>query len=228
MKYLIYILTLVFLLPSCKKETDELFDKSADERIQEALDRYESALLQRLRLEIICISERSGEREYRSGGTDLLFNFPDSNRVIMVSDFTADMAAVPKESGFRLKATQRPSLIFDTYSYIHVAADPDENVSFSPAQAGGFGWGTDFDFSFTELNPGDTIRLKGNFNGSDALLIKATAEEIAEAFDGTMSGIIQATADYSSSNPFLYFPASIIQKLAYRLIYFYTGLIFLI
>ncbi len=55
-----------------------------------------------------------------------------------------------KESGYRLKATQRPSLIFDTYSYIHAAADPDPNVSFSPTNSGGYGWGTDFDFSFTE------------------------------------------------------------------------------
>ncbi len=97
------------------------------------------------------------------GGLTYYVAFPDSNRTQMVSDFTVPMASVPKESGYRLKAFQFPSLLFDTYSYIHVAADPDENVSFSPAQDGGYGWGTDFEFSFRQLEAGDTIKTEGKF-----------------------------------------------------------------
>jgi hypothetical protein len=81
-------------------------------------------------------------------------------------------------------------------------------VSFSPAQQGGYGWGSDFDFSFTEASPGDTIFLEGNFNGSDALLIPATQEEIQAAFGGQLQHIIEATTSFSEDNSFLFFNGS--------------------
>src|SRR5690606_1177578 len=142
------------------------------------------------------------------GGLTYYLDFPDSNRVRMVSDCNVLMTADPNESGFRIRAIQRPSRVFDTYSYIDVAADPDETVSFSPLQAGGFGWGTDFDFSFTTAEPSDTMVLKGNFNQSDALLIRATAEEMNQAYSGRLAEILQHTESFAASPGFLYFPGT--------------------
>ena len=75
-------------------------------------------------------------------------------------------------------------------------------------QQGGYGWGTDFDFSFKEAAPGDTLFLDGNFNHSEAMLIPVTQEEIDAAFNGQLQHIVAETETYSSSNPFLYFPAT--------------------
>jgi hypothetical protein len=205
---LIYILALATFFSGCKKETEELFDKPVDERITETLNAYQVALVQAPGWKLFVYPEGLQSQGIEVGGLTYYVKFNDMNRVTMVSDFFFPFALTPKESGYRLKATQRPSLIFDTYSYIHAAADPDPNVSFSPTNSGGYGWGTDFNFSFTQATPGDTIILEGNFNGSDGVLIKATEEEINAAFNQELAYIMSVTDDYTSSNSFLYFPGT--------------------
>lgn len=208
MKYPTYILLAALFITGCSKKTDEIFDKPADVRLAEAFNAYKSQLMQAPGWKLFVYPKGLESQNIEVGGLTYYVRFPDSNRTVMVSDFLVDMASTPKESGYRLKAAQLPSLVFDTYSYIHVAADPDEIVSFSPAGAGGYGWGTDFDFGFTRLEPGDSMTLKGNFNGSEAYLLKATQEEIDAAFSGKLADIMEATSEFSSSNPFLYFNAT--------------------
>lgn len=207
-QFLIYILFSTLILSGCNKETDELFEQTADERITETLNNYKTTLAQAPGWKLFVYPSRLASEGIDVGGLTYYVKFTNANRVTMVSDFTIDMADVKKESGYSLKATQRPSLIFDTYSYIHVAADPDPNISLSPTNQGGFGWGTDFDFSFTEVNPKDTINLQGNFNKSDAVLIKATQAEMDAAFGGRLGDIMTFTSDFVNNNSFLYFPAS--------------------
>lgn len=203
----IYVL-LVMLVSSCTKKTEELFSESPDQRLQKALTAYRTALVQAPGWKLFVYPEGLNDEGIEVGGLTYYIRFPDSNRVSMVSDFMIDMASTPKESGYRVRANQRPSLVFDTYSYIHVAADPDPEVSLSPTQTGGFGWGTDFDFSFTTAAPEDTLVLEGNFNNSDALMIPATQEEMDAAFGGQLANIMQKTSDFSSSGPFLNFTAA--------------------
>jgi hypothetical protein len=196
------------LIAGCEKKSDELFDKPADQRVQESLDAYQAALLAAPGWKLFVYPQGLKGQDIEVGGLTYYVKFAANNRVTMVSDFVFPMAVTPKESGYRLKALQRPSLIFDTYSYIHAAADPDPDVSFSPTGEGGYGWGTDFDFSFTKAKPaGDTIVLEGNFNQSEALLIRATQAEMTAAFSGQRLGFIMGVTDaYSRNNPFLFFP----------------------
>ncbi len=100
---------------------------------------------------------------------------------------------------------------------MHVAADPDENVSFSPTGGGGYGWGTDFEFGFQSLEISDTLKLVGNFNKSEAVLIRIPQEEIDAAFDGQMAVIVDATANYATNNAFLYFLSSANEKIGVSL-----------
>jgi hypothetical protein len=204
MRYVLYIV-LMTALWACSKKTDELFDEPADVRLEKALDAYKTTLMQAPGWKLFVYPQGLASQNIEVGGLTYYVRFPDSNRTVMVSDFILDMAATPKESSYRLKAAQLPSLIFDTYSYIHVAADPDEIVSFSPANAGGYGWGTDFDFGFTRLEAGDSMTLKGNFNGSTAYLLRATEEEMNAAFSGQLANIMDATQQYAASNSFLFF-----------------------
>ena len=199
---------LSIVVGGCKKDTDEILDKPADERLSDALTNYQTVLAQAPGWKLFVYPSGLQSQDVEVGGLTYYVRFSDANRATMVSDFTVDMATVPKESGYRLKAVQRPSLIFDTYSYIHVAADPDPDVSSSPTPQPGFGWGTDFDFSFTETEVTDTIRLKGNFNNSDAFLIKVTKEEIDAAFSGAMANILNITSTYASTTPFIVLPGT--------------------
>jgi len=209
MKYIVfYILVFTVFLSGCTKKTDNLFDKTVDERLNEALTNYQTALTAAPGWKLFVYPKGLEDQDIKVGGLTYYLKFSNTNRVTMVSDFTTAIAATPKESGYRLKALQRPSIIFDTYTYMHIPADPDPNVSFSPSGPGK-GWGTDFNFSFVETRISDTFRLKGNFNKSEAVLIKATQAEMDAAFSrGRLRDIMNVTFDYPNVNPFLYLQAS--------------------
>lgn len=213
MKHLVYILIIALTVAGCTKKTDDLFDKPSDQRVKEAIDNYRKTLMDAPGWKLFVYPQGLQSQDIEVGGLTYYVTFPDSNRTVMVSDFNFVMAGVPAESSWRLKAMQLPSLLFDTYSYIHVAADPDESVSFSPTSSGGFGWGTDFEFGFKSVQTGDTMRLLGNFNNSDAVLVKATEEEINAAFGGRLRTIVIATNDYATDNPFLYFNSTSSEKI---------------
>src|SRR6185295_10262945 len=81
---------------------------------------------------------------------------------------------------YRLKALQTPALIFDTYSYLHILADPDGSVN---GGTNGQGLISDFEFAFDSLAT-DSILLTGRVNGTKLKLIKATQQD----FDAWQNG----------------------------------------
>lgn len=183
-KLLIYLLGATALLSGCDRKSDLNIDgKSTDQRLSEALANYQKKLTDAPYGWIL--TEYTNGTALNGGvtqsGPKAIFSyymtFDKSNRVSMISDFSAAMSSTFSTSSYFIKATQRPTLIFDTYSYIHVPCDPDVSKSQSPFGSG-FGWGTDFEFSFadnvaaTEL--GDTIHLTGNLNKTRVTLVKAS------------------------------------------------------
>lgn len=204
----------VLLAAGCTKKTDQIFSNTVDERLSATLTGFQTALVNAPGWKLFVYPKGLEEsQKIKVGGLTYYVKFDANNRVTMVSDFaptgSPSLAATPKESGYRLKALQRPSLIFDTYSYMHIAADPDPAVSFSPTGSGGYGYGTDFNFSFKEVTPKDTMYLDGNFNKSSAVLVKATQAEMDAAFkNGRLRDIINFTTAYQKANPFLYFTAA--------------------
>ena len=149
-KYLLYFISIPILLFSCKRETDPVFKQSPDERINEALQKYQSTLTG-------ATNGWNASLVTSIGITfSFYFRFNDSNRVFMYSDFDSTTAGVIKESSYRLKALQQPSLLFDTYSYIHMLADPDAAVN------GGFyglGLASDFEFSIDSVTDDRIVLL---------------------------------------------------------------------
>jgi hypothetical protein len=208
MKKLIFVFAAFVSLSSCVKTIDPAFPEPVDVRLQKALTAYRTAMIQAPGWKMFVYPAGLQSQDIEVGGLTYYLKFPDSNRVNMVSDFRPDMAATPKESGYRIRADQRPTLVFDTYSYIHVAADPDPDVSGSPTATGGFGWGTDFEFEFTEAAPRDSLVMKGVFNNSEALMLPVTQEEIDAAFGGRLAEMVQNTRDFINSGPFLFFNAA--------------------
>ena len=175
-KLLAYFLLILSVFSSCKKEDAPAFTQSPDQRINEALSNYQSKL----------VGAANGWKAFiypKGGGTYFFyFKFNDQNRVKMYSTFDSASAVTALESSYRLKALQQPSLIFDTYSYVQVLADPNEfsptvraNINGGPV---GTGLSSDFEFYFDSTST-DTIRLVGRVNGSKAVLIRATQQEAA-------------------------------------------------
>jgi hypothetical protein len=162
-KNLLYYLLAITLVASCRKDDDNAFDKSPDERLNETLAAYQKALSgSQFGWNANLITADGGSYRF-------YFSFNDSNRVQMYSDFDSTTATVLKESSYRLKALQQPSLIFDTYSYIHILSDPDGSVN-----GGGYGSGLRSDFEFmVDTVAADSISLTGRFNGSKLSLRKA-------------------------------------------------------
>ncbi|HEY1199689.1 MAG TPA: DUF4302 domain-containing protein, partial [Niastella sp.] len=163
MKNIIYILSLTILVYACSKDK-KAFDKDVDDRINEQLGKYESVITGSANGWTATLVTKLGNTY------SFYFRFNDNNRVFMFCDFDSTTAGVQKESSFRLKSLQQPCLIFDTYSYIHMLADPDASVN-----GGYYGGGLISDFEFSiDTCTADSILLTGRFNGSKAIMRKAS------------------------------------------------------
>ncbi|SEW20574.1 SH3 domain-containing protein [Chitinophaga sp. YR573] len=178
-KQLLFIFLTITVLAACKKSDDDnLFGASPDTRLNDTLNKYQK---------ILSGAEHGWKGLVLPDGLDhgvfaFYFKFNDSNRVQMFADYDSVSSITMKESSYRLKALQQPSLLFDSYSYIHILSDPDAAVN-----GGVYGEGlySDFEFSIDGMS-GDTMKLTGRFHGSKAMIIKATAEEEA-AYYGKQS-----------------------------------------
>jgi hypothetical protein len=162
-KQILYLLLAITLVASCRKDDDDAFDRSPDDRLNETLTKYQTALSSSTYGWNASLITGDG------GSYRFYFSFDDKNRVQMYSDFDSSTATTVRESSYRLKALQQPSLIFDTYSYIHILSDPDGAVS-----GGAYGQGLKSDFEFAvDTVTTDSIRLTGRFNNSKLSLHKA-------------------------------------------------------
>src|SRR5687768_602295 len=113
-RYSIYIF-IALLAVSCKRDNERVFDKSPDQRLNEALAAYEGQLSSAQNGWRAILRTDNGNGSIHT----FFFKFNGANRVTMLSDFDSLSAVTLKESNYRLKALQQPSLIFDTYSYLH-------------------------------------------------------------------------------------------------------------
>lgn len=168
-KVFIIVLIISAFFSACKKEDKPAFDQSPDERLTETLAAYETQLTGAQNGWNGLLITDSG----RAGTFSFYFKFNTGNRVIMLSDFDSLSAVSPKESSYRIKALQQPSLVFDTYSYIHVLSDPDETVNGGDRGAGLL---ADFEFYFDSVST-DVIKLVGRINGSKLTLTRASQAE---------------------------------------------------
>lgn len=165
----LYFLLGIVILSGCSKDDDPVFDKSPDERINEALNKAETALKG-------AADGWNAKVVTGSGQTfQFHFRFNEGNRVVMYADIDTSTAASSRESSYRLKALQQPALIFDTYSYLHILSDPDGSVN-----GGEYGEGLKSDFEFSiDTVATDSIRLTGRFYGTKVTLYKATSADAA-------------------------------------------------
>jgi hypothetical protein len=174
--YLLFLTTVFF---SCENKDDTVFEESADVRLNAALASYEKQLVEAPYGWNAVVYPGGG------GSYGFYFKFDGKNRVTMFSDFSDAAAAKSKESSYRLAALQTPALIFDTYSYLHVLADPDRNVNNGVL---GEGLKSDFEFSiYGDSVTADRIAFVGRKNQSRLVLTKATQAQATAYANGDMA-----------------------------------------
>jgi len=191
----LYIILLAILFAGCSKDkTESLFGEKPEERMQEALAQYKETLTGSTYGWKTVVFPTDG------GGYSFYYRFGTNDRVTMFSDVTLDAAGTGFESTYRLKAVQRPSLLFDTYSYLHLLSDPDPGVYGGVV---GQGYAVDFEYSIDTVST-DTIKLTGITYGTKMQLIKATQAEAESYANGSFETLITDVEDYVLQHPWLY------------------------
>ena len=183
-KILIYLLSVFVLvnLFSCKEDDKYLFGEGPDERLQAKLNEYQDILCNAPYGWLVAVGTQN--RNSNGGAYRLWMKFTPDNRVTMICDRNATMAVTPKTSSYRLKAMQFPTLMFDTYNYIHTLADPSAGI---PGSTSGQGLESDFDFNLTTDMVGDELLAVGRVNQCPIILKRATQEEEQMITDGITS-----------------------------------------
>ncbi|MFV0291514.1 MAG: DUF4302 domain-containing protein [Mangrovibacterium sp.] len=158
-----YIYLFMALIAFSCSEDDRIFDQESTERIAETLTEYNELLLS---------SANGWKMQYfpdpdRLGGYNFLFKFEEDNRVVSQSDFNNS----ERESSYKLYDGQGAILSFDSYSLLHILADPGANPV-------GTGYGGEFELVI-ERSTADSLICKGRKWKQPMILTRATAEDWA-------------------------------------------------
>jgi hypothetical protein len=211
MKYkLLYHIAIIAALVSCKKEEKYAFEDKPNARIEQTLEALETQLTSGDGWIANIYTKSTSGKAY-----SFYFEFKEANRVSMMSDIDATTASVAKESSYRLKWMQQPSLLFDTYNYIHRLADPmpdDQGGSAGVGGEAGQGLISDFEFGLTsdavkalKDNPNaDTLSTIGRYNSIPVNFYKASSEEAAFWKGGGIKEEMNDISTYVQGIKFLY------------------------
>jgi len=193
-KIFLYSLLSFALFTGCKKEEVLIDGQRPEERITEAVTKYTNALTGNITGWKAFLYPEGG------GGYSFYLNFNKENKVTMYADLDYNPAAESMESTYKVKAFQNPTLSFDTYSYMHILADPNPNTF-----GGVAGWGVYSDFEFTfDKQSGDSIMLTGKLLKSKLILVKATAAEQKSYNEKGLLSSIEKSVDYIDNADYLY------------------------
>lgn len=193
---ILYIFCLALALSSCKKGSEDLMidGKMPELRSQESLETYGKTLT----------SAKNGWAAYLftegGGGYGFYMDFNDEDRVKMLAEIDAGTSTDIMESSYRLKAIMGPSLLFDTYNYLHLLADPNPDIIEGTS---GVGFKSDFEFEFSAIK-GDTVKLIGKKRRSDLFLVKLNAEQQDFYLKGGLKPLVSDLTNYFNINKNLY------------------------
>ena len=165
-------------LQSCLHDDDEIFDKSAAERINEAVANAKEVLT----------SSQEGwvmhyyvGQEYAYGGLNLAMKFTDG-KVQMYNETAQNSDGSYKSvvSTYKITRDQGPVLAFDTYNdLLHVYGDP----AGSNAPTDVDGWEADYEFVIMNISEDqNTITLKGK-KFHNTIVLERLNRPVAEYFD---------------------------------------------
>lgn len=190
LKYPFQLATLIICIVvisgiGCKKS--EMIYNPATDKINETAKMYNTVLGSSVNgWKFFVFPDLVKNPNFRGGFSFYMKFDTSSQRVTMLSDLSDSLSGNSMESHYSMKFTSLNTISFDTYSYIGVVADPVSSISGGPTL--GSGNMTDVEYSFLGINATqDTIFLKGNLNGSKAVMVKASS--LDEAYLSTEKNI---------------------------------------
>ena len=195
-KIFIYIILFQFILLSCKKgEVDPLFTESANQRATNLVDGYKKQLSDAQYGWKALYYPHGGQ----DGGYTFYFKFDVTGKVTMYGDIDGyyyfnngyDKAF---ETTYQVKSLQKPTLVFDSYSYLHELVNPDYN--------GGTGMLADQELIITASDD-NKITLVGAINQTQVTLTKITKTESGNLANGGFASIFNSTYDFANAGNFL-------------------------
>ncbi|WP_222535264.1 DUF4302 domain-containing protein [Pedobacter polysacchareus] len=193
-RFLLYIVLLsAGFITGCKKDENPILD-DPDQRVAAALIEHQAQLLSAENGWKATIYPKLGK------GFSFYFKFDKEGKVKMLSDFNTTTAVTFQESTYRLKALQFPTLMFDTYNYIHLPADPNGSIS---GGTNGKGLTSDFEFAFDGMS-GDTLKMRGIVNGNLMDMVKVTAAEATAYGTEGIKNMMDANTAFQAVNKFPY------------------------
>lgn len=163
MKRLIYISICALLSFTSCSDDENNFDKKSYKRIDELFTDCDKTLKS---------SEYGWKMQYypdldRRGGYNFLFRFEDNGQVIMAADFRNE----EQKSSYKYYGGQGAILSFDSYSFLHILADP----SYAPVGLGGRG---DYELVIQKITP-DTVYCVGRKWRQPMVFVKARQDDWA-------------------------------------------------
>ena len=194
MKKILIFICASLLTGSCDNDEKYLFGTGPDERLQETITKYQDMLCNAPYGWLVAVGTQS-THQLNGGAYRLWMKFSSDNRVTMCSDQSDIAAVTPQTSSYRIKAMLFPTLMFDTYNYLHVMADPAVLIT---GGTSGSGLYSDFDFEFRTTITGneDEFVLTGRFNDCPIVFKKATQQEAEAVTEGTLIDIKTTVASY--------------------------------
>lgn len=166
MKKPFYLLLTLSLLFSCREQTENLFDKSADQRIAEAKQALKDDL----------VSAEHGWRlryqpENESGSFWVILHFHENNKLLIESDLGVnDGEYFSDELTYRIDSSLGLELIFETYSMFSYLFEIDQATFLA-----------EYEFDYVNKTPEGSLvfRSKSDPVGSKSILLfeKATADD---------------------------------------------------
>ncbi len=188
-KYLIYLFFAPLLLVSCQKvEVEPLFSGTANQRTTEALNAYKKVLTDAPYGWKASYYPNSGTE----GGYSFYLKFTTDGQVAMYSDLFYLSAAQSFTSTYQVKALAVPSLVFDTYNYLHLLVDPDPSVWGGTV---GQGYSADQELAFKKATT-DSVILEGNIYKTKMVLTPITQAENASLTNGALYTTVSQSYNY--------------------------------
>lgn len=169
------LLSILLLFAGCRKEESDIFPHTPAERLQHAIDEYQS---------ILTAATNGWQVEYyansTSGGYTLLMKFDASGLVTMASrsKLTKNAAYEQESSLYEIIGDNGPVLTFNTFNPIlHVFSNPEhpEILDRKEEDLTGYGWQGDYEFIINKAVE-DTVWLKGKKQGAEIIMTQLATD----------------------------------------------------
>jgi hypothetical protein len=194
-KYILIVFAFIIILTSCKDDDISLFDKTADERVAEAIGNLKSKLVEPSNGWKI---KYKPERE--SGSYNVLMKFSDDNTLIINTDLGENEGEFFQDTlTYRIDSSLGLELIIESYSFFSFLFERDQATFLA-----------EYEFLYVNETPDEALVFSSKTDPSDPTIIvfeKATAAD-ADLLSTTLANKLSQLTDdfdkYSTSAKIAY------------------------